>query len=379
MYSGKRDNVMISRRHLLAMGAGTALTGFGIGSGRAVETDALGLAGDLGTRLDLGHRAGLLTGLHAVHVRRRGELAFERYFSGPDQDWGRPLGDVTFDAKTLHDLRSVSKSVTSLLYGIAEAKGLVPAPEAPLMASFPQYEDLVADPARAKWTIGHVLNMTLGIAWNENLPYTNPANSEIQMENAADRYRFILSRDIVAPAGQRWNYNGGCTALLAYLIEKGSGLALDQFAQQELFRPLGIDAFDWNRGRDGAVSAASGLRLSAPALARLGDMMLAGGKWQDRQVVPAPWISALNKPAATTNFGLGYRNQWYLSRQMAPKAGGMKQMISAMGNGGQRLYILPELDLSIAVFAGNYNRRDQWMTPTLVLQRIILPAIRPLK
>src|SRR5262249_1816145 len=143
---------------------------------------------DLEARLDDAIAGGRASGLHGVVVLRDGEVALERYGAGEDFSWGDPLGFVTFGPDTLHDVRSVSKSVTALLYGVALGLGLVPAPEEPLLAAFPEYPDLVADPARARLTVEHALTMTLGLAWNEDVPYTSAANSEIAMEMAPDRY-----------------------------------------------------------------------------------------------------------------------------------------------------------------------------------------------
>src|SRR5262249_3781630 len=161
-------------------------------------------------------------------------------------------GRVSFGAETLHDLRSVTKSIVGLLYGIALERGLVPPPEAPLLPSFPEYPDLAADPQRMRLTVGHALPMTLGLAWDEiDRPYTDPANSEIAMENAADRYRFVLERPIVAEPGTRWTYSGGAVALIGALIARGAGKPLPEFAREALFEPLGISAFDWAAGQDG--------------------------------------------------------------------------------------------------------------------------------
>ena len=325
---------------------------------------------DLGERLDLGYRSGLLEGLHAVLALRDGETVLESYFAGVDENWGRALGEVRFDADTLHDLRSVTKSVTSLLYGIALEKGLVPPPEAALMEAFPQYPDLAVDPARAGWQVAHALNMTLGIEWNEDLPYSDPRNSEIAMEFAEDRYRFILEQPIVTEAGAVWRYNGGCSALIGYLIETGTGQSLSEFATEHLFEPLGIARFDWNAGADGVQSAASGLRLTARDLARIGEMILAEGQVDGTRVVPASWLERCRTWQANGPFGLGYSHQWYLSEQFSGAE--MHFTLSGMGNGGQRLFVIPSLKLVVVTYSGNYNRMDQWMNPTLVLQRIIL-------
>ena len=118
----------------------------------------------------------------------------------------------------------MSKSIIGLLYGIALADGKVPPPEAPLFASFPEYADIAADPARNRWTIQNVLTMTMGTEWDElSVPYSDPTNSEIAMDMAPARYRFILGRPVVMERGKRWAYSGGATALLARIIENGTG------------------------------------------------------------------------------------------------------------------------------------------------------------
>lgn len=144
-----------------------------------------------------------------------------RYFEGEDHVRGvGPVGRVAFKADTLHDLRSCSKSIVGLLYGIALAQGKVPPPEAPLLAAFPEYADL-AQGGRERLTIHHVLTMTMGTDWDESsLFYTDPRNSETAMDNAPDRYRFVLERSVVDVPGAHWTYCGGATALLARIIAR---------------------------------------------------------------------------------------------------------------------------------------------------------------
>jgi CubicO group peptidase (beta-lactamase class C family) len=122
-----------------------------------------GIVPDLGDRIDAAHEAGELPGLHGVVIGSHGRLALERYYTGPDVSWGRPLGEVAFGPETLHDLLSVTKSIVGLLYGMALADGKVPAPAAVLVDQFPEYPDLAADPARRRLTVAHSLSMTLWI------------------------------------------------------------------------------------------------------------------------------------------------------------------------------------------------------------------------
>lgn len=213
-------------------------------------------------KLDRAIESGALAGLHGLVILADGKPVLERYLTGEDQSWGQPLGNVRFTPETLHDLRSVSKSIVSLLYGIALKLGQVPAPEAPLAAQFPEYSDLAGHAHLAALKVFHVLTMTMGQAWDEDLPYSDPRNSEIAMEMAPDRYRFILEQPAVAAPGSTWTYSGGATALLGRLIERGSGLSLPDFARRHLLTPLGIEAMEWAAGNDGTYSAASGLRLT---------------------------------------------------------------------------------------------------------------------
>jgi CubicO group peptidase (beta-lactamase class C family) len=336
-----------------------------------------GLAPDLGDRIDAAHRNGELAGLHGLVIARRGRLALERYYPGVDETWGRPLGTVAFGPDTLHDLRSVTKSLVGLLYGTALADGKVPPPDAVLVDQFPEYPDLAADPARRRLTVAHVLSMTLGLEWNEDLPYTSAANSEIAMELAPDRYRFVLERPIAGTPGLRWGYNGGATALLGRLIALGVATPLPDYARAALFAPLGITAFDWIKGQDGTPSAASGLRLAPRDLARVGQLIVQRGRWDGRPVVPLSWIEASFRPVVTIDEPVRYGLHWYLGELPVRAGSGSRRepWVGAFGNGGQRLYVVPGLELVVAITAGNYNQRDQRQMPLKLWRDLVMPSL----
>lgn len=310
-----------------------------------------GFRPDAGERIDQAFANGELSGLHGLVVLRHGKIALERYFTGADEIWGDSRGIVAFNADELHDLRSVSKSIVGLVYTIALADGLVPKPDAPLLASFPEHPDLAADPERQRLKVEHVLTMTMGLAWDESLPYSDPRNSEVAMEYAPDRYRFVLDRQIARPPGEAWTYSGGATALLGHLVAKGSGKRLGAFAHERLFAPLGIDRFSWTNGLDGREAAASGLRLRPRDLAAIGQLLLDKGSHAGRQIVPANWLEQCLTAQTQTKDGLGYGYQWYLGRDRAGEP-----WFGAFGNGGQRLVVAPSRQLVIAIAAGNYNK-----------------------
>jgi CubicO group peptidase (beta-lactamase class C family) len=365
-----------TRRALLAATAGAAALATAAPLHAALlawqrdDPEGLGVAADLAARLDEGVKSGELVNLHGVFVVRRGKLAVERYYPGVDQRWGTPLGTVAFDATTLHDLRSVSKSIVGLLYGIALAEGKVPALDAPVLASFPEYQDLASDERRRAIRMVHVLTMTMGLEWNEDLPYTDPRNSEIAMEASRDRYRYILERPITAPPGQGWRYSGGATALLGHLIAKGTGMPLLDYAKAKLFGPMDIAAVEWTNGFNGEASAASGLRMRPADLASMGQLVMQRGRWGDRQVVPSDWMTAALTPRITAWEGMQYGYHWYV-----PTRRDGSPAFMGIGLGGQRLVVVPSQELVYVIFMGNYTRADQ-VQRTIAVQGLIHAAVR---
>jgi CubicO group peptidase (beta-lactamase class C family) len=318
-------------------------------------------------------RNGRLRNLHGVVVMRSGRLVFEQYFTGHDERLGVPLGQVAFGPDTLHDVRSVTKSVVSLLYGIALEDAHVPPLECALLEALPDYPDLEGDPARMRIRVKHALTMTMGTEWNEGIPYSDPRNDERRMAVAADRYRFVLDRPLTTPPGERWNYNGGATAVIAALVARGTGRPLLDYAKERLFDPLGIEHLDWMSDDGREPSAAAGLRLRPRDVAKIGQLVLDGGRWGDRQVVPAAWLKESVEPRIDVEPLVRYGYFWWLG---AASVGDIPApWIAAFGNGGQRLFVLPELELVVAVTAGRYNQPDGWRTPMAVLTQFVLPAL----
>lgn len=333
-----------------------------------------GFAPDLAEKLDALVADGQLPPVHAIALSRHGILLLDRYFTGEDQQIGYDsIGRIDFTGATLHDLRSVTKSIVGLLYGIALERGLVPALEAPLIDAFPEYPDLTMDLARRRLTVAHALSMTLGLEWDESLPYTDPRNSEIAMEMAADRYRFTLDRAIVDEPGGRWIYSGGAVALIGALIERGSGQSLPDFARDALFLPLGIEQSQWFAGDDGVYSAAAGLRLGALDLLSVGAMLANGGRHGGRQIVPPSWLEHSWTRRADTVWGQAYGYLWYLGRPTPPAFPGGTPSVAGYGNGGQRLFVLPQVGIACVILAGLYDTPGAEEGPEWIWRELILP------
>jgi CubicO group peptidase (beta-lactamase class C family) len=308
---------------------------------------------------------------HAVLVLRHGRLVYEKYFTGQDYRWGDPLGTVTFDATTLHDLRSISKSVVSLLTGIAVGRGWITSIDQPVLDFFPEYADLHT-PAKQAITIRHLLTMSSGLFWDESLPYSDRRNSETGMNNATDPARFVLEQPLASRPGSSYNYSGGSAALLAAILQKLSGRRIDALARDELFAPLGITQFEWVEWHDHPV-AASGLRLRPRDLARIGQMVLDNGRWQGRQIVPADWIAASTAPQINGQSAFFYGYQWWLGRSLWH--GRQVDWAAGFGEGGQRVFVIPALDVVVVLNLGLYGRALQGPVATMILNDHVLPAV----
>jgi len=332
----------------------------------------MGFAPDLAERLDAALDGPIGEGLHAVLVVRGGHLVYERYLTGDDEIYGRPKQGVVFGPELLHDVRSITKSVVSLLYGIALADGTVPAPGDLLWPALPAYADLAADPARAGLTIDHILAMTMGTEWNEDAPYEGAENAEIAMTEAPDSVRFALDRPMVTEPGAAWTYNGGATTVAAALIADGNGGDLLAFAEERLFAPLGFGEVTWLSDYYGVPYAASGLRLRPRDTIKLGQLVLNGGSWNGTEIVPAEWIAAATSRQTEASDGCHYGYHWWL----CPTGSGVR-VIEGSGYGGQQLLIVPELDLVLLSHAGLYGDYSAWQRGYALLEEIVIPAILP--
>jgi CubicO group peptidase (beta-lactamase class C family) len=322
--------------------------------------------------------AGEFGNVHAVLAWRGDELVGERYFSGFDEKRGFPLGVVTFGPDTLHDARSVTKTVVALLFGIAQAEGKVGALDTPVIDSFPDYADL-RTPERARIQLGHALAMSSGLAWDEfTYPYQDARNSERLMDAAPDPFRYVLSQPIAHSPGTHWQYSGGDVAVVARAIERGVGMPLDEYAAQKLFGPLGITHWEWMKNR-GVPLAASGLRLTPRDMGKIGLLIAHRGAWNGAQIAPAAWVEAMTSPHATVGAeaacGMRYGYFTWLPTICAPGAA-PEAMILAIGYGGQRVAIMPARNLVIVTTAGNYADQGQSNRANALLRAVVEEAGR---
>ena len=289
--------------------------------------------------------------IHAVLVARGGKLVFERYFRGSDEIYGRRVGNVTFDADTLHDMKSVSKSVASLAVGIAIDRGLIRSVNEPIFSFFPELSDL-RSPEKDRIQLLHALTMSMGLEWVEATPATRTTTTrraciwrEIRVVTSSVLRRLPRQdkSSSTTPARSR-----SCRPSSARLPDAPSTNLRARICSSLWALPR----VEWNRYK-GDTDAGGGLRLRPRDMAKIGQLVLAGGRWNDRQIVSKEWIETSTAPKIKATDGLSYGYLWWLGRSLLN--GREVYWAGALGRGGQSIRIVPELDLVVVVTAGYYQ------------------------
>jgi CubicO group peptidase (beta-lactamase class C family) len=291
------------------------------------------------------------TNLHSVIVERHGRLVAELYRSGKDESVYLPIGiNSDFGPTVLHDTRSVGKSVVGLLLGIAKQRGRLRELATPAISYYPEYADL-ATPARKAITLEHLLTMSSGLDWNEGGAGPDDEH-RLYWKWSPDEY--VLSRPIVAKPGSKFNYNSGGTAVLADILTRVTGMPLKDFAREALFKPLGIRDWEWVADLRGRPMAFTGLRMRPRDMTKIGRLVLNHGRWGGRQIVSEKWIEASLEPRIRTgiaDFEYGYH--WWTGT--VDWRGRKLRWHAAFGNGGQRVFVVPDLDMTVVITAGAYG------------------------
>ncbi len=305
---------------------------------------------------------GNYTRIHSVLILRNNKLVFEQYWPGYDVVRGKGFAGFKDQHRdSLHDQRSVSKSFVGAAIMIALQQGKIKSLDQRIFDLFPEYAKYDSGLKR-QISIQHLLNMTAGLEWNENIPYTDPKNSEIVMNNSTDAVGFVLSQTMVNEPGKKFNYSGGCSQVLAAIVEKTTGMPVDKFLEINLFKPLGIEKYTWVKIVDGKPSAASGLRLRSRDMAKFGLVYMNDGKWNGKQVISSSLVTQTLKSQVTTPDTypgyphIGYSNQFWINTEVIKRDTSV--YAQCQGNGGQLITHDKKHNLLLIVTAGNYNRWD---------------------
>ncbi|MEO8608315.1 MAG: serine hydrolase [Chloroflexota bacterium] len=259
-----------------------------------------------------------LPNLFSVLIVRHGYLVFERYYGG-------------YEAELPFEVASVTKSITSALVGIALDKGYLKSLDEPVTDFFPKYADDF-DTLTPTITMRHVMSMTTGFNWTEDGPWYWPDYSSWM--------QFALSMQVTHPPGTYFTYNTPSVHLLSGVLTQSTGMSLADFAQKNLFTPLGIPAPQWGHDPDGYTTGAHALHLRARDMAKFGYLYLNRGKWEGKQLIPAAWVDMTTAQYSDGGFpqGTPYGYLWWVTTEDGHPA------YFAAGYGGQYVMVIPDLD-----------------------------------
>jgi CubicO group peptidase (beta-lactamase class C family) len=260
--------------------------------------------------------------LHGLIVYRNGHIILEVY-------------PPPYDAQTVHNLKSVSKSLLSALVGIAIDEGFIDSVDQRVADFFPDYADALAAPGKKDITIRQLLTMTAGLELDENGPLMQGVFS------SGDWIGATLRRPKMDPAGQRFLYSTALTHLMSGLLSRASDSSLFDLCQRYLCGPLEFEEMQWRKGPSGYYFGGAELYLRPRDLLKFGLLYLNGGQWQGRQLVPRSWVQEstrdqLGQIADRPPDGYGYW-WWPVGKGYAGR-----------GWGGQRLLVRPDKNLVIA-------------------------------
>jgi CubicO group peptidase (beta-lactamase class C family) len=301
---------------------------------------------------------GAFPDVDSMLVVRQGRLVHEAYFND-------------FDRERLHDLRSATKSITSVLVGIAIDQGLLTGVDERVLPRLGGGAGLRnADPRKDAITVEHLLTMTPGLAcddWNA----ASPGNEE-KMYKERDWVKFILDLPMVADPGTRYGYCTGGVVTLGAVIGNASGRRADAYAREVLFGPLGITRAEWELTPTGAVDTGGHIRMRPRDMAKLGQLFLQRGLWNGQRVVSEAWVERSTSFRVRTVSNEEYGYLWW--RRLTQRAGAPVPTFYAIGNGGQHIIVAPSLEL-VAVFTGSHYD-GSGLLPQQIFDRYVLTAVR---
>ena len=248
----------------------------------------------------------------------------------------------------LHSLQSVTKTITSVIIGVATARKEFPDLSTTVLSFFDTTQVKNIDDRKRKMTIRHLLTMTAGFDWDESLHYSDPKNDCSVMEGSFDWVQYVINKPMAFEPGQSFTYNSGASQLLSYIFRKATGKDIEEYASQYLFSPLGINEYFWKRIPSGLSDTEGGLYLAATDLAKIYYLVLKEGNWNGRQILTREWVKASVNPAITVRQGVKYGYKWWLYVYGNDNS---KYAWTGSGFGGQWPIIIPEYDI-VAVFTG---------------------------
>ncbi|HEY1614019.1 MAG TPA: serine hydrolase [Rhizomicrobium sp.] len=267
--------------------------------------------------------------VHSLLIERHGHVVLDTYFYpyAPDQP---------------HNVYSVTKSVTSTLIGIAMREHQLDDVNVPVFSLLPQRS---SDPRKAHLTLAHLLSMTSGLDCSARGGH----NLLQQMMASRNWPQFVIDRPLASEPGSTFDYCAGNTELVSAVLTEKTGASASDYAQRQLFGPLGIAHATWPTAADHVSHGWSDLQLTPRDMAKLGYLWLHNGRWEDRQIISESYLAEALATHANVEPGINYGYGLWLYPNHVPAD------FEANGTGGQRITVIPSLDMVEVVTGGGLD------------------------
>jgi len=287
------------------------------------------------------------SGKYSLLIVKDGQIAFE-YYQEP------------YSKDSLIHVNSCTKTVIAILFGAVFKEQFAHHENKTAIDYFPEYaiEDSLIQKIKTK----HFLSMSSGIDWKGGID----AADVIRMSKTNDWAKYVFERQVTEPIGEKFHYNSGGSQVISTILHKQTQNGLMAFAQENLFRPLGISALKWDISPKGVPKAGWGLHLKMHDMAKLGYLLLKKGKWEDLQVIPEAWVSKMSSRYVVANDNYDYGYQCWIPKNIGTDC---FLFIGSYPPSKKIVAVLPELN-SVVVYVGeNYHT-------TTLLQDFIIPALK---
>ncbi|WP_373395843.1 serine hydrolase [Algoriphagus halophilus] len=264
-----------------------------------------------------------------------------------DYNYYHPTWHPYYQNQRIHTLQSVTKSIASIMIGVAIKEGKISSTDVRVVDFFEDYDLSMADESLKSATLENLLTMQLGMEWHEIDRPIDSTNTTGQLEASQDWIQFTLNQPMDTIPGTKWVYNSGASHLMSGIIKKATGLYMDEYAEKHLFTPLGIENYHWKKTPSGYTDTEGGLYLEAQDLAKIGFLMLRDGKWEGQQIISSEWVKKSVTKQVYFDKEKGYGYQWWRDDQDGI------EIWACHGFGNQYLLVFPEYKTIAVVNAWN--------------------------
>ena len=319
----------------------------------------------------------------SISIVRNGVLLLDENFK-TELDW--PDTNYGNHQLSMHSMQSVTKSFTSALVGIAIDQGYLSLNDR-FFDYFGEYANIDNwSDAKNSITVEDVLTMRHGLQWDEwTYPYGDARNTQTYTQSFADPVLAVLGLPMATEPGTTFAYSTGITDCLGQMLVNATGQSIEAFAAENLFSPLGITNVLWHKTKTGHAATGYGLFLEPRSMAKFGQLFLDNGMWEGQQLLSPEWVqqtSIQQLPFPTTNpvyleiLNIGYSLHWWIE-DFKMQDDRIMHTFSAEGNGGQFIFVIPELDMVVVLTGNNYTWEEDsvYGQAFTMMHDYILPAI----